>query len=130
MRITRLPIASFLEVLDFDLLSGDRKTALAAPNSVILTEESAMKYFNSTNVIGKAIKVDGDTLPYTITAVLKDIPVNSHISFNLVFFRNQVAQVRDSVILLVQTGVLMPSQPIFCSMRKLTLKISSQNSTN
>ncbi|RFS16277.1 ABC transporter permease [Emticicia sp. C21] len=77
--------SNFLEVLDFDLLAGDRKTALTAPNSVVLTEESAMKYFNSTNVIGKAIKVDGDSLPYTVTAVLKDIPVNSHISFNLIF---------------------------------------------
>ncbi|MBA4850885.1 ABC transporter permease [Emticicia sp. BO119] len=82
--------SDFLEVLDFDLLSGNRKTALTAPNSVVLTEESAMKYFNSTNVIGKAIKVDGDSLPYTVTAVLKDIPVNSHISFNIVFSESSI----------------------------------------
>lgn len=80
----------FLEVLDFELLSGDRKTALTAPFSVILTEESAMKYFNRSDVIGKAIKVEGDSLPYTVTAVLKDIPVNSHISFNLLFSESSI----------------------------------------
>lgn len=75
----------FLEVLDFDLIAGDRKTALKAPYTVALTEESALKYFNSTNIIGKFIKVDRDSTPYTVTAVLKNIPVNSHLSFNLLF---------------------------------------------
>jgi putative ABC transport system permease protein len=84
----------FLEVLDFDLIAGDRKTALTAPFSVVLTEESALKYFNSTNVIGKFIKVDRDSTPYTITAVLKDIPVNSHISFNLVFSESSIGNKR------------------------------------
>ncbi|WP_259015956.1 ABC transporter permease [Emticicia fluvialis] len=80
----------FLQVLDFEVLSGDPKTALNAPFSVVLTEESAQKYFNSTNVIGKFIKVDRDTIPYTITAVLKNIPVNSHLSFNLLFSESSI----------------------------------------
>ncbi|WP_460474830.1 ABC transporter permease [Emticicia fontis] len=80
----------FLEILDFDMLAGERKTALTAPFSVVLTEESALKYFNSTNVIGKALKVDRDTIPYTITGVLKNIPVNSHISFNLLFSESSI----------------------------------------
>ncbi len=84
----------FLEVLDFDFLTGDRKTALTAPFSVVLTEESAMKYFNSTNVIGKFIKVDRDSTPYTITAILKDIPVNSHLSFNMVFSESSIGNKR------------------------------------
>lgn len=84
----------FLEVLDFDFLAGDRKTALTAPFSVVLTEESAMKYFNSTNVIGKFIKVDRDSTPYTITAILKDIPVNSHLSFNMVFSESSIGNKR------------------------------------
>lgn len=84
----------FLEVLDFDIVAGDRKTALTAPLSVVLTEESAKRYFNSTNVLGKAIKVDGDTLPYTVTAVLKDIPVNSHLSFNLLFSESSITNKR------------------------------------
>ena len=84
----------FLEVLDFDLIAGDRKTALKAPFSVVLTEESAMKYFNRSDVIGKAIKVEGDSLPYTVTAVLKNIPVNSHISFNLLFSESSITNKR------------------------------------
>lgn len=86
--------SDFLEVLDFDLVSGDRKAALTAPFSVVLTEESARKYFNTTNAIGKFIKVDRDSIPYTVTAVLKDIPVNSHISFNLLFSESSITNKR------------------------------------
>jgi putative ABC transport system permease protein len=84
----------FLQVLDFDLIAGDRNTALKAPYTVALTEETALKYFNSTNVIGKFIKVDRDSTPYAVTAVLKDIPVNSHIRFNLLFSESSIANKR------------------------------------
>ncbi|WP_337044675.1 ABC transporter permease [Emticicia sp. 17c] len=84
----------FLQVLDFDLIAGDRKTALTAPFSVVLTEESAKKYFNTTNVIGKFIKTDTDSIPYMVTAILKSIPVNSHISFNLIFSESSITNPR------------------------------------
>lgn len=76
----------FLTTFDFKLLQGDRYTALTAPNSVIVTEETAKKLFGITDVLGKTIKVDIDTsAPFKITAVLKNFPVNSHLSFNLLF---------------------------------------------
>ncbi|MEO6491177.1 MAG: ABC transporter permease [Ferruginibacter sp.] len=77
---------SFLTVFDFPLLKGNRKTALTESHSVILTEETAKKIFNSTNVIGNTILVsDRDSLPFKITGVLKAFPANSHLSFNLLF---------------------------------------------
>lgn len=85
-----LASSDFLQVLDFTVLSGNPKTALNAPHSVVLTEESARKYFNTLQAVGKAIKVDNDSIPYTVTAVLKSIPVNSHISFNLLFSESSV----------------------------------------
>lgn len=75
----------FLTTFDFGLLQGDRRSALAAPHSVIVTEETAQKLFSTINVLGKAIKVDRDSTPFKITAVLKNFPVNSHLSFNLLF---------------------------------------------
>jgi putative ABC transport system permease protein len=77
--------AGFLSTFDFKLLQGDRRTALSAPHSVIITEETAKKYFGSIDVIGKTIKADRDTVPFKITGVLKNFPVNSHLSFNLCF---------------------------------------------
>lgn len=75
----------FLTTFDFKLMQGDRRTALAAPHSVIVTEETAQKLFSTTNVLGKPIKVERDSTPFKITAVLKNFPVNSHLSFNLLF---------------------------------------------
>ena len=81
----------FLTTFDFQLLQGNRNTALTAPHSVIVTEETAEKLFGTTDVIGKAMKVDRDSVPCVITAVLKNFPPNSHLSFNLCFSEASMA---------------------------------------
>jgi putative ABC transport system permease protein len=75
----------FLTTFDFTLVKGDRHTALSRPHSVIITEETAKKLFGTTEVLGKIIKADRDSIPCTITGILRDFPVNSHLSFNLCF---------------------------------------------
>lgn len=77
--------AGFLEVFSFPLLKGDRSTALSLPHSVIITAETALKLFNTIEVTGRLIKTDRDTVPFKITGVLKNFPINSHLSFNLLF---------------------------------------------
>lgn len=72
----------FLEVFDFNLLRGDRATALEEPYTVIVTEETAIKIFNTTDVLGELLMM-GSERPYTITGVLENFPTNSHLSFNL-----------------------------------------------
>ena len=81
----------FLNTFSFNLLSGDAQTALTAPHSVIVTEETAQKLFNTTDVLGKTVKVDRDSMPFKITGVLKNFPVNSHLSFNLLFSESSIA---------------------------------------
>lgn len=74
----------FLTVFSFHLLYGDRNSALTAPNSVIITEESAKKYFGTSNVVGRSLLIaDRDSMPFKVTGVLKNFPANSSISFNL-----------------------------------------------
>ena len=75
----------FLTVFDFPLLQGDRKTALSAPHAVIVTEETAQKFFGTAKAEGKTLKLDRDSIPFKITGVLKNFPANSSISFNLIF---------------------------------------------
>lgn len=82
--------AGFLTTFDFKLVYGDRESALTTPNSVIVTEEMAKKLFNQTNVVGKALKFDNDSTLFKITGVLKDFPVNSHLSFNLLISESSV----------------------------------------
>ncbi|MDX1943020.1 MAG: ABC transporter permease [Saprospiraceae bacterium] len=73
--------STLFDVFTFPLIYGNPKTALAAPNTVVITESTARKYFNRTNVIGETLVFDDET-NYKITGVMKDIPRNSHIQFD------------------------------------------------
>jgi putative ABC transport system permease protein len=68
--------AEFFDIFNFPLLQGDKKTALGAPNSVIITKRLADKFFDDKNVIGKTIKLD-NRIDLTITGVLQDLPQNT-----------------------------------------------------
>jgi putative ABC transport system permease protein len=72
---------SFFNVFSFELLSGNASTALKEINSVVLTETSARKLFGSADVTGKQLVVD--TANYTVTAVIKDPPMKSHLRFDM-----------------------------------------------
>src|SRR5437762_990022 len=67
--------STFFNVFTLPAVYGDTKTALNEPNTVVVTESGAKKYFGSTNVLGKTIEAD-KTL-YKISAVIKDVPHNS-----------------------------------------------------
>ncbi len=69
------------DVLDFQLLEGDKSSALADPFSIVITESMAAKYFGDQDALGKTLKVDGQN-DYQITGILKDIPENSHLQFD------------------------------------------------
>jgi putative ABC transport system permease protein len=74
---------SFFEIFSFPLLKGNTGAALKEPNSIIVTEKCANKYFGSENPIGKTLSLDGG-FDFTVTAVAKDVPENSHFHFELI----------------------------------------------
>jgi len=78
--------STFFDVFTLPALAGNTHTALNEPNTVVITESAAKKYFNSTDVLGKTIETKDDKAPiYKITAVIKDIPSNSHFHFDFMF---------------------------------------------
>jgi len=78
--------ANFFSVFDFPLLSGNAATVLKQPNSVVITEEVAKKYFGNSNAVGKTISIknEGAFMPYIVTGVAKNCPQNSSIKFQVV----------------------------------------------
>lgn len=74
---------TFFHLFDFPLLQGTRE-ALKEPFTAAVTDKMAMKLFGRQDVLGRTIRVEDDSLPYRITAVVK-IPGNSHIQFNVLF---------------------------------------------
>jgi putative ABC transport system permease protein len=76
--------SNFFSVFDFPMLAGNTKTALTKPNAIVISEEMALKFFNSIDVLGKSIELSSDNkfTPYLITGVTKNCPQNSSIKFN------------------------------------------------
>lgn len=79
---------SFLTMFTYDLIAGDRRTALKQPYSIVITESAASRYFGVrgnevASVLGKAINMETDSIPYKVTGICKDVPDNSHLRFDL-----------------------------------------------
>ncbi|MDT3402765.1 ABC transporter permease [Mucilaginibacter terrae] len=75
--------STFLNIFDFKLVKGDRRTALAKPNSVILTQQTAQKLFGDQDPMGKTIAHYGsDTVNFAVTGVMADVPQNSQLQFD------------------------------------------------
>jgi putative ABC transport system permease protein len=75
--------SGLLRMFTFPILSGDPKTALADPHSIILTQKMARKYFGETDPLGKILTLE-NRFQFTVTAVLKDLPKNSIFTFESV----------------------------------------------
>ncbi len=82
--------STFFDIFTFHFFSGDSKTALDEPNSVVLTKSMADKLFGDVNPVGRVISFNnqGD---YRITGVVNDVPHNSHFHFDLLVSLNTLA---------------------------------------
>jgi putative ABC transport system permease protein len=74
---------SFFTVFTFPFAAGDPNTALKDPNSILLTEELAEKYFGKVDPIGKTLKFL-KSIDLIVTGVIKDPPENSHLDFTFI----------------------------------------------
>lgn len=73
--------STFFDVFSFKVLFGDVRTALDAPDKIVLTKSTAIKYFGRPDPIESIIK-RGNT-PFKVSAIIEDIPHNSHFKFDL-----------------------------------------------
>ncbi|WP_276483888.1 ABC transporter permease [Paraflavitalea pollutisoli] len=75
--------SGFFTFFTFPLIAGDPATVLNNPESVVLTESTAKKYFGNANPMGQIITMNQEA-PLKVTGIVKDIPSNSHLDFDLV----------------------------------------------
>jgi putative ABC transport system permease protein len=71
----------FFKVMPMPAIAGDPATALDAPDSVVLTRTAARKYFGRDAPLGGQLLIDGRAA--RVTAVIEDLPTNSHLGFDL-----------------------------------------------
>ncbi len=75
-----------LEIMGYDMILGNPKTALVEPRSVVLTQSTARKYFRDEDPINKVIifkTLFYEDVPMTVTGVIEDPPSNSHLQFSI-----------------------------------------------
>ncbi len=73
--------STVFDVFSLNLIKGNAKTALAAPNTLVISETVASKYFPNDDPIGKNLTFDNKT-EYVITGVMQDMSQNSHFYFD------------------------------------------------
>ncbi|MEO8403864.1 MAG: ABC transporter permease [Chitinophagaceae bacterium] len=66
----------YFDIFNFPLLQGDKKTALTEPNTAIITEKVAKKYFGTTDAMNRVFKLD-NKIDFKVSGILKDIPENT-----------------------------------------------------
>jgi hypothetical protein len=82
---------NFFDVFSFQLLQGNPGTVLNDVSSVVITETTAKKFFNSTDVVGKVLQMDADPSferlgkPLIVSSIVKDPPANSSLQFDALF---------------------------------------------
>ncbi len=83
---------TFFKLFSFKILKGNPANMLKEISSVVLTDETAKKYFGNENPIGKTveIEVDEDFEPFIVSGIIKEAPINSSIRFDMLIpFDNQ-----------------------------------------
>lgn len=77
--------ADFFNMFNYELLYGTKENLFQKPNEAVITESSALKYFNRTDVVGEVLKSpgpNGDIL-YNIVGVTHDSPSNTHLKVDM-----------------------------------------------
>lgn len=73
--------ASFIKMFSIPFIKGNVATAFSQLHSVVVSEKMAMKFYGSTDIIGKTLKVDNKQ-DYVVTGVFKDLPENVSLKFD------------------------------------------------
>jgi putative ABC transport system permease protein len=89
---------NLLMFFDFPLLSGNREICLNEKHHIVISEKIAKKYFGNQNPIGKIINISGGIYSgdFEVSAVLKNIPANSHLQFDLLLNIDVILEKNDS----------------------------------
>jgi len=84
--------SSYFKVFTCEFLKGSPDKALTEPNTMVVTESFAKKYFGEANPLGEVLR-DGDNMNYKVTAVIKNLPGNTHLKYDALTSMATIAKV-------------------------------------
>jgi len=77
--------STYFQVFTHQFIAGDPYTCLTDLNTLVVTESTAKKYFGDEDPINKSLIIDNQ--PWKVTAVIKDLPENTHLKFDILLSR-------------------------------------------
>ena len=89
---------NFLKVFQFEVIMGERQNPLAQPGSLVITQETAERYFGLEDPIGRIIELkelSGEWTPMQVTAVIANIPDRSHLQFDFLSSFNTYPYIKE-----------------------------------
>ncbi len=87
--------SNFFHVFTARFLKGDRNTALMKPNSLVISESLARKYFPGEDPVGSMLTFRDPERTYMVTGVIRDLPATSHFRFGLFASMSGLPEARD-----------------------------------
>jgi putative ABC transport system permease protein len=85
----------FFSLFDFSLKQGNPNLALTRPVSIVLSETAAKKYFGTADPMGQSVLLSQNNWIGTVTGIMKDIPENSQIKADILFFSGRVPNTKS-----------------------------------
>lgn len=83
--------STVFNIFDWEIVKGDAENPLSAPLSLVITESTAQRYFGDEEAVGKIIRWNGGA-DLNVTAVMKDIPKNSHFKIDMLISMTTIQQ--------------------------------------
>lgn len=74
----------FFRMFSFPFIQGNPETALEDRDAIVITEDTALRYFGKTDVVGQVLYLAQPDADFKVTGVIKNLPTNSHIQFDLI----------------------------------------------
>ncbi|NOR14340.1 MAG: hypothetical protein GQ544_01410 [Candidatus Aminicenantes bacterium] len=76
--------ASIFDVFTIPFILGDSETALLDPNTVVIAQDIAHKYFGNENPLGKSLRFEDQDRDFNITGVIENCPARSHFQYEMI----------------------------------------------
>lgn len=90
---------AFFEIFNFPIVKGEKTGQLVRPNTVVLTESAASRYFGEEDPIGKILtfSTSSSQQNFEVTGVIADMPVRSHLRYDFLLSYNTIPKERQDI---------------------------------
>ena len=90
---------AFFEIFNFPIVKGEKTGQLVRPNTVVLTESAASRYFGEEDPIGKILtfSTSSSQQNFEVTGIIADMPVRSHLRYDFLLSYNTIPKERQDI---------------------------------